>query len=164
MNKKAKIPKRVTGSANRRICYLRPPTPIIEKAKFKNKLVWGFTLMEVLIVIIIIAILAALAIPTYTRSVQRARDSEAFVNLGLIRTGEKIYRLDYGVYFPSAGNVSDIGQINSYLNIDIPAPEDKWDYSVTGGASFEAHARRLNTPSGSADWGIGPSGNVYQLP
>lgn len=45
----------------------------------------GFTLLEILIVIIIIGILATLAVPQYFRTIERARQSEAISNLGLLR-------------------------------------------------------------------------------
>ncbi len=57
--------------------------------KFKNKK--GFTLIELLIVIAIIGILAAIAIPTYLSYVNRAKDSEAYTNLGAIFTDETAF-------------------------------------------------------------------------
>ena len=51
----------------------------------------GFTLLEVLMVVIIIGILATLAIPQYTKTVEKARASEAYSNLGSIRKAEWIF-------------------------------------------------------------------------
>ncbi|MGA1844802.1 MAG: pilin [bacterium] len=47
---------------------------------------WGFTLIEVMVVIIMIGILAAIAVPIYSNYVYRARTSEAVTTLGAIKT------------------------------------------------------------------------------
>ena len=41
----------------------------------------GFTLVEVLIIVLIIAVLSSIALPKYTRTVERARATEAFGNI-----------------------------------------------------------------------------------
>lgn len=58
------------------------------KSTMKGK---GFTLIELLIVIIIIGILATLAIPQYTKMVEKSRTGEAKTVLGSMRTGEELY-------------------------------------------------------------------------
>jgi len=58
----------------------------------------GFTLAELVIVIIIIAILAALAIPRFIRTAEKAKGDESVANLRLIFAGERMYRLDYNIY------------------------------------------------------------------
>ncbi|PIP67654.1 MAG: hypothetical protein COW92_05325 [Candidatus Omnitrophica bacterium CG22_combo_CG10-13_8_21_14_all_43_16] len=45
----------------------------------------GFTLLEVLIVVIIIGILAAIALPQYTATIEKSRSAEAATNVGSIR-------------------------------------------------------------------------------
>ncbi|MBM3254228.1 MAG: prepilin-type N-terminal cleavage/methylation domain-containing protein [Candidatus Omnitrophica bacterium] len=54
----------------------------------------GFTLLEVLMVVIIIGVLATLAIPQYTKTVEKARASEAYSNLGTLRKAEWIFYND----------------------------------------------------------------------
>ena len=46
--------------------------------KKKNK---GFTLMEMLIVVAIIAILSAIAIPTFTKTLERSREAADLANV-----------------------------------------------------------------------------------
>ncbi len=48
----------------------------------------GFTLLELLIVVIIIGILAAVAVPQFTRSVRRGRSAEALSMVGAIMNAE----------------------------------------------------------------------------
>ena len=70
----------------------------------------GFTLTELLITVIIIGILATLALPMLVKTLEKAKVGEAMSNLNLIRTGQKIYFLEWGKFSP---NISD-------LNIENP--------------------------------------------
>ncbi len=52
---------------------------------------YGFSLMEVMIVVVIIGILAGLAYPNLEKYLKRARQTEAKTNLSAIYTAQKIY-------------------------------------------------------------------------
>ena len=51
----------------------------------------GFTLVELMIVVVILGILAAVAIPAFTRYVKRSKTSEASGNIAKIYQGEVAY-------------------------------------------------------------------------
>lgn len=56
-----------------------------------KKVLAGFTLVELMIVVVILGILAAVAIPAFTRYVKRSKTSEATGNIAKIYQGETAY-------------------------------------------------------------------------
>ena len=56
----------------------------------------GFTLIELLVVVLIIGILSAVALPQYQKSVEKARASEANINLKALEDAMKVYVLERG--------------------------------------------------------------------
>lgn len=64
----------------------------------QNQQIRGFSLVELMIVIVITGILAAIAIPIYSKNVENAKRSEADAVLGSILTHLEIYRAEYDRY------------------------------------------------------------------
>ncbi len=58
----------------------------------------GFTLIELMIVISIIGILAAIAIPQFTKFRSRAHNTQALSDLIVIRTDLESFRTEYQEY------------------------------------------------------------------
>ena len=70
----------------------------------------GFTLLELMIVVAIVGILSAIAIPTFSQYVHRARTSEATTFLGEIRQRQEAYRAEFGQYCDASGG--NLGNFN----------------------------------------------------
>ena len=66
---------------------------------------WGFTLIEIMIVVAIVGVLSAIAIPNLLRYQLRARSTEAGVNLKAISVAEEAYWSEFGTYVSSGATV-----------------------------------------------------------
>ncbi len=95
----------------------------------------GLTLIELLIVVIIVGVLAAIAIPSYTNYMVRARRADAKTALEQFRAAQEMRRAEKGSY---ATNVVE-------LQTTWGVPAVSGDYNIllvnTGAHSFTAEAR-----------------------
>lgn len=59
---------------------------------------WGFTLIELMIVVAIIAFLAMVSIPSFYRFLAKAKRTEAYMNLSSICAAQKAHWAECGTY------------------------------------------------------------------
>ncbi|MFA5167448.1 MAG: type IV pilin protein [Candidatus Omnitrophota bacterium] len=78
----------------------------------------GFTLMEILIVFIIVAVLAAIALPGYSKTVQKNEKRRAETYLRAIRLAQKMYYAKNATY-ACTSSCADASSIKTALGVEI---------------------------------------------
>ncbi len=110
----------------------------------------GFTLIEVMIVVAIIAILSAIAMPSYSRFVQRGRLTEATSKLSDLRTRMEQYFQDkrnYGISGTGCG-VAVSSSNSAYFTFTCYLTNDPAVTTQTDDQSFVLHAVGASTMTG----------------
>ena len=93
----------------------------------------GFTLIEILIVLVIISVMAGLAIPMYTSSINDGRARDVLVQLAIIHAANEIYEANAGEYLSDGGGELDEEEINSGLDINLVFENMSYRYTEDGG-------------------------------
>ena len=96
------------------------------------------TLIELMVVVIIVAIVAGLAVPNYTKMVERTKVKDAQGTLNIIYRAEGMYKLSY-LSFGALPNLV----AGSYLDPN-PSSDPNWTFSTSGesATAFTATATR----------------------
>lgn len=90
----------------------------------------GFTLIELLVVVLIIGILSAVALPQYTKAVEKARASEALTLLSSLQKAVDIYILENGYPQDSGGLFFPPREPSINLSMELPS---SLEYDGNGG-------------------------------
>jgi len=88
----------------------------------------GFTLLEVLIVVIIIGVLASIALPQYTATIEKSKSAEAATNVGSLRTALDRYWYQNGATTTTTISDLDIDDPNGVVN-------RLYNYAITANTS-----------------------------
>jgi type IV pilus assembly protein PilA len=111
----------------------------------------GFTLLELLVVIIIVGLLSAMALPSFLRQTNRAREAEARTYVAAINRGQQAYfteNLDFG-------NLAD-------LELSLSDSQSYIYDSQPNGADDKRTANTTATPRGGVTRGF--AGKVWLVP
>jgi len=96
----------------------------------------GFSLIELLIVVAVILVIAAIAIPNFIRSKERANEASAVSNVRTVSTAEVVYSTTYGIGYSTAlaslgGNNVTVDQNDAGLIDSVLASGTKSGYTFT---------------------------------
>ena len=121
---------------------------MVKVNSFWIRRVRGFTLLELMIVVIVIGVLATLAIPRFSRAVEKARQSEAYSNLGTLRLSEFRYRAEW------SGFTTDLKILDVENPNDILETNRYFSYTVTTDGGLLITATRNSTKWSEASYTI----------
>jgi general secretion pathway protein G len=113
----------------------------------------GFTLIELMIVMTIIALLAAIAIPSYVRSITKAKEAVLKEDLHTMRTAIDSYTVDKEKAPQSLDDLVQAGYLKSIPKDPITSSTDTWstsqsdtlmDINETQGGIDDVHSSAQN--------------------
>lgn len=127
----------------------------------------GFTLIELLIVVVIIGILAAIAIPQFASTKEKAFDAGAKSDLRNLMTAEEAYFSDFQAYTNStvaAGSTADLdgdgnADFQASANVSLAGTAYTDGYQIT---SQHASSNKVWCVNSSASAASGPVGQITQ--
>lgn len=82
----------------------------------------GFTLIELLIVLAIIAIIAGIAVPRYTASLQKAKESACAANIAILESAAMRYWVDNDFTYPETGLTVKVLEEGKYIKEGLTCP------------------------------------------
>lgn len=123
----------------------------------------GFTLIELLIVVVIIGILAAIAIPQFTSTKEKAFDAAAQSDLRNMMTAEEAYFFNHQAYAAvsvAAGEGADLDgdgtrdfQASTNITVAVTAYTD--GYQITAKHASSPNTWCVNSSSANASGAVG---------
>ena len=99
-----------------------------------NKIRKGFTLIELLIVVVIIGILAAIAIPKFANTKEKAYLASMKSDLRNMATTQEAYFADFQSYV--SGTASNVGGTTAAVNGFVPSAGVSVTAAATGGTGW----------------------------
>ena len=107
----------------------------------------AFTLIELLVVVLIIGILSAIALPQYTKAVEKSRMAEALQIAAGIRTGVDVYVLANGyesVELVGNGTTNGSGLLDIDAESGLNCTHDDQDFCCSKHFCFDSYCTTSN--------------------
>lgn len=124
---------------------------------------WGmrckaFTIMELMVVVIVVGVIAAFAIPNYTKANNRAEERQMIVNLRSIISAQEIYKAQNGSYWPAGAYAVPTGnqglpQLNTDLKLNIIS-DSKYTYVCSSDTAQDFECFASYSSAGTLAWQI----------
>ena len=83
----------------------------------------AFTLIELIVVIVVVGVLAGLAVPRFSNTIEKSRIAEAINILATLRDAQEVYKLENSAYTATVTN----------LDVTIPASKNFMAPETTAG-------------------------------
>ena len=109
----------------------------------RNTIRKGFTLIELLIVVVIIGILAAIAIPKFANTKEKAYLASMKSDLRNMATTQEAYFADFQVYV--SGSASNVGGTTASINGFVPSSGVSVTATASGGTGWSASSTHSGT-------------------
>ena len=119
------------------------------RVNMRRRIAKGFTLVEVMIVVGIISILAAIAIPAFTRYARKSRTAEAVGHLNKMWAGSVTYYMSDFTDKDEEGNPVAIAK-------QFPGPSGEWETKDKGDNVYCCTLTGAKCPGGSKVWATDP--------
>lgn len=105
---------------------------------------FGFTLIELMIVVSIIAVLAMISVPNMIKFVSRAKRSEAYMHLHALHAAQKAHWAEHGTYAQVLQGAEGLGWS---LSDNSAMPSHYYTYGFSGAEGVHNIIGKLKTPS-----------------
>lgn len=106
--------------------------------------------MEIIVVVVLLGIITSFALPNYQKSVRKAHERDAIVQLTSLYAANLMYNAQDGAYLPGSP-VRNLASINSGLGINIIANGMTYTYAAAASAAVTFTARAFWDESGTAN-------------
>jgi len=114
---------------------------------------FGFSLVELMIVVAIVAFLATIAVPNFMRFLAKAKRSEAYMNLHTIYAAEKAHFAEHGTYSSMLSGEGGVGWKPEGYKGGGKQEKFNYTYGFPGSEGKNCFTGKLETSSGALSRG-----------